>query len=517
MQWNNHIGYVGYMPSENKDMANSGSSLRILNGLIYDLTTYLNYLPAVIMPTGTQVGRGVNTQFMSSTIVNLSSSLLVLLVLMVSIIGFKFIALINFGAVHAPEDHDKFMICQVPCYTEGKTSLWHTIHSLAVLKYDNKRKLIFIMCNGNIVRSGNNCLTPCIVLDILSADPNLDPELLSFHNMAKVYSGLYKCAGHVMPYLVVVKVRKLTERSHPRNCVMHFLNKVHYNTLMNPLELKMYHQIKNVISINLTFYEYLFAVNADTTAEPYALNCLMSVMIHDKKVLGMCGETSLTNAKQLIVTMMQVYKYFISHHMAKAFESLFGLLTCLPSCFTLFHLCTPDTHKPLLVSNQITQDYSQNHMQFIRDTHAEMVTPDDWKVLLSQHHHWINSTIHNLGELMFLDQLCGFCCFSMHFIVMMDLILMLTQPITITYIVYLIMLVIYEHSTIPFISLVMIAAVYGLKALVFILHHKWDMDKGKFDPHSILLKTWNDYHWLLGTPHPILQGRIHRVLYCIPV
>ncbi|KAG6333627.1 hypothetical protein ID866_5463 [Astraeus odoratus] len=599
MRWNNRVGYMGYTPSEIKSMANSGSSLGIYNGLIYDLTDYIKYPPAVLTPYGTQAGGSVDTQFMSSAIVDLftynsgqdltkkinaglgldsdtlerqktclrnlfligavdnrsspqclfsQDILLVLSVLMVSIIAFKFIASINFGAVRAPEDHDKFVICQVPCYTEGEASLRRTIDSLAVLKYDDKRKLILIVCDGNIIGSGNDRPTPRIVLDILGADPNLDPEPLSFvsigegarqHNMAKVYSGLYECAGHVVPYLVMVKVGKPTERSRPGNrgkrdsqmAVMHFLNKVHYNAPMNPLELEMYHQIKNVIGVNPTFYEYLFTIDADTT----------------------------------------VYEYFISHHMAKAFESLFGSVTCLPGCFTLFRLRTPDTHKPLLVSNQMIVDYSQNrvdtlHMknllhlgedrylttlllkhfpmyktQFIRDAHAETVAPDDWKVLLSQRRRWINSTIHNLGELMFLEQLCGFCCFSMRFIVMMDLVSTLVQPVTVAYIVYLIISVAYEHNTIPIISLIMIGAVYGLQALVFILRRKWDMvgwmvfyilaipifsfmlpiysfwrmddfswgatrvvlgesgkkiivhDEGKFDPRSIPLKTWNDY------------------------
>ena len=49
-----------------------------------------------------------------------------------------------------------------------------------------------------------------LLLDILGADPNLDPEPLNYvslgegarrHNMGKVYSGLYECAGHVVPYL----------------------------------------------------------------------------------------------------------------------------------------------------------------------------------------------------------------------------------------------------------------------------------------------------------------------------
>lgn len=150
--------------------------------------------------------------------------------------------------------------------------------------------------------------------------------------------------------------------------------------------------------------------------------------------------------------------------MAKAFESLFGSVTCLPGCFTLYRLRTPDTHKPLLIANQIVQDYSENrvdtlHMknllhlgedrylttlllkhfplfktQFVRDAHAFTVAPDDWKVLLSQRRRWINSTVHNLGELVFLEQLCGFCCFSMRFIVMMDLVSTLTQPVTVAYV-----------------------------------------------------------------------------------
>ena len=150
--------------------------------------------------------------------------------------------------------------------------------------------------------------------------------------------------------------------------------------------------------------------------------------------------------------------------MAKAFESLFGSVTCLPGCFTLYRLRTPDTHKPLLISNQLVADYSENrvdtlHMknllhlgedrylttlllkhfplfktQFVRDAHAYTVAPDDWKVLLSQRRRWINSTVHNLGELVFLEQLCGFCCFSMRFIVMIDLLSTIIQPVSVAYV-----------------------------------------------------------------------------------
>ncbi|PPQ68466.1 hypothetical protein CVT24_005563 [Panaeolus cyanescens] len=640
MRYTSRVGFVGLTPKEIKNMANTGSSVAIYNGMVYDLTNYLRNPPAPQTPFNT-VPQGItdtDLHFMEGNILDLfkfnagqditkrlnslnidktvlayqkiclrnlflvgkvdnrnspqcqfaNYILLVLSIIMVSIIGFKFLASINFGAARAPEDHDKFVICQVPCYTEGDASLRRTIDSLAQMKYDDKRKLLVVICDGMIVGSGNDRPTPRIVLDILGADPNLDPEPLSFmslgegakqHNMGKVYSGLYETSGHVVPYLVIAKVGKPTERSRPGNrgkrdsqmLLMHFLNKVHFNAPMNPLELEMYHQIKNVIGVNPSFYEYLFMVDADTTVDPLSVNRLISAMIHDKKLLGCCGETELANAKQSLITMMQVYEYFISHHMAKAFESLFGSVTCLPGCFTLYRLRTPDTHKPLLISNQLIQDYSENrvdtlHMknllhlgedrylttlllkhfprfktQFIRDAHAYTVAPDDWKVLLSQRRRWINSTVHNLGELMFLEQLCGFCCFSMRFVVMMDLLSTLTQPVTVAYIVYLVYLVAGQGKAIPMLSLIMIAAIYGLQALVFIMRRKWDMigwmlfyilaipafsfflplysfwkmddfswgqtrvvlgesgkkmivhDEGKFDPRSIPLKSWNDY------------------------
>jgi chitin synthase len=257
MRWNNRVGYMGYIPTEISSMANSGYSLGIYDGLIYDSTDYVNYGPAVQGPSG-EVAPSTDAQFMDSTLVNLfkySSGqdltkaidnldidslaaqktclrnlfligmvdnrnspqclfsqyiLLALSVMMASIIGFKFIASINFGSPRAPEDHDKFVICQVPCYTEGETSLCRTIDSLAQLKYDDKRKLILVVCDGNIVGSGNDRPTPRVVLDILGVDPRLDPEPLSFvslgegarqHNMGKVCSGLYECAGHIVPYL----------------------------------------------------------------------------------------------------------------------------------------------------------------------------------------------------------------------------------------------------------------------------------------------------------------------------
>lgn len=111
----------------------------------------------------------------------------------------------------------------MPCYSEGEQSLRHTINSLASLTYENTRKLLLVICDGQVVGAGNDKSTPNIVLDILGASAYTDSESvepLLYHaigegakqlNYGKVYSGLYEFEGQVLPYLVVVKGKLTTE------------------------------------------------------------------------------------------------------------------------------------------------------------------------------------------------------------------------------------------------------------------------------------------------------------------
>jgi chitin synthase len=270
-------------------------------------------------------------------------------VIICAVIIIKFVSALQFGSKRRPSPQDKFVICQVPAYTEGEDSLRKALDSLTALQYDNKRKLICVICDGVIVGKGNDRPTPKIVLDILGVDPKVDPPALPFKsvgvgseqlNYGKVYSGLYEYEGNVVPYLVVVKVGKESEQSKtkPGNrgkrdsqiLLMSFLNRVHHRSGMNPLELEMFHQINNIIGVDPELYEYILMVDADTCVSEDSLNRLVAACAHNAKIAGICGETSLENSEKSWWTMMQVYEYFISHHLAKAFESLFGSVTCLP-------------------------------------------------------------------------------------------------------------------------------------------------------------------------------------------
>lgn len=275
--------------------------------------------------------------------------LLAFTIMLCAVILIKFLSALQFGSKRRPSPQDKFVICQVPAYTEDEDSLRKALDSLTALQYDNKRKLICVICDGVIIGKGNDRPTPKIVLDILGVDPKVDPPALPFKsvgpgneqlNYGKVFSGLYEFEGNVVPYIVIVKVGKESEqtKSKPGNrgkrdsqiLLMSFLNRVHHRAPMNPLELEIFHQINNIIGVDPELYEYLLMVDADTSVREDSLNRLVAACANNSKIAGICGETGLQNEERSWWSMIQVYEYFISHHLAKAFESLFGSVTCLP-------------------------------------------------------------------------------------------------------------------------------------------------------------------------------------------
>lgn len=589
---NYRLGHMGYDPSEVRYQASnpmqfggakSNRMWAILNGDVYDLTYYFIGGRSVRMPHNATAPSNVNLDFIDKSIAQLFKEmagldvselfaqlplnkdikdrqlnclrnvffvgkvdarnspqctlseylLLIISAFLCSVIFFKFIAALHTPKMVQDQEFDKFIICQIPCYTEGEESIRKTVNSIATLKYDDNRKLIFIITDGMIVGSGNDKSTPRIVLDILGADESIEREALAYmsigdgykqHNMGKVYSGLYDYSGHSVPYIVVVKVGNISERQKPGNrgkrdsqmILMQFLNKVHYDTEMSPMEYEIYHQIQNVIGVNPFYYEFVLMVDADTEVLPDSLNCLISSFVKDDKVIGMCGETMLSNAQDTWITMIQVYEYYISHHLSKAFESLFGTVTCLPGCFCMYRIRSPGLNQALLVSNDVVTDYGDKKVDTLHkknllhlgedrylttlilkhfpkyktkfNANAACLTsaPDSWSVLLSQRRRWINSTIHNLGELVFLPQLCGFCCFSMRFIVILDLLSTLVMPAVVCYLGYLIYQLAAHTSQVPLMSLITLASVYGLQAIIFIVRRKVSMKKSKSFAKSFL-------------------------------
>lgn len=169
----------------------------------------------------------------------------------------------------------------------------------------------------------------------------------------------------------------------------------------------------------------------------------------------------------------------------------------------MYRLRTADKGKPLIIADGVIREYADcnvdtlhkknllslgedrflttlmtkyfPHMsyKFIPDAYCQTAAPETWSVLLSQRRRWINSTIHNLAELMWLKDMCGFCCFSMRFVVMIDLFGTIILPATCVYLGWIIYVASTHQGQFPLISIVMLAAVYGLQAIIFILKRQW--------------------------------------------
>jgi chitin synthase len=65
------------------------------------------------------------------------------------------------------------------------------------------------------------------------------------------------------------------------------------------------------------------------------------------------------------------------------------------------------------LSTMMLRTFPNRKLVFVPNAVCKTVVPDDFKTLLSQRRRWINSTVHNLMELVLVNELCGTFCFSM--------------------------------------------------------------------------------------------------------
>ncbi|KAI7897590.1 chitin synthase-domain-containing protein [Cokeromyces recurvatus] len=431
-------------------------------------------------------------------------------------------------------------ICLVTCYSEGEEGLRTTLDSIATTDFPNSHKLILVIADGLIIGHGNALSTPDICLSLMSnflVDP-AKVEAASYvaiadgtkrHNMAKIYAGFYK----QVPMLTIVKCGTASEESEakPGNrgkrdsqvILMSFLQKVMFDERMTALEYEMFVNWWRITGVSPDRYEIVLMVDADTKIYTDSLSKLVSCMVNDPDVMGLCGETKIGNKCDSWVSMIQVFEYYISHHQSKAFESIFGGVTCLPGCFCMYRIKAPKGTQghwvPILANPDIIERYSENvvdtlhkknllllgedrylstlmlktfprrKMLFVPQAVCKTVVPDTFTVLLSQRRRWINSTIHNLMELVLVKDLCGTFCFSMQFVVFMELVGTLALPAAISFTMYLIVLAILGEPAI--LSLILLALILGLPAVLIVMTSRKWVYVGWMVIYLFSLPVWN--------------------------
>ncbi|KAI5294587.1 Chitin synthase, class 3 [Ascosphaera acerosa] len=426
-------------------------------------------------------------------------------------------------------------ILLVTCYSEGEEGIRTTLDSVATTDYPNSHKTIIVVCDGMIKGAGETMTTPDIVLGMMGdfVVPPEEVQPYSYvavssgakrHNMAKIYAGFYDYGDasvipadkqQRVPMMVVVKCGTPDEAgaAKPGNrgkrdsqiILMSFLQKVMFDERMTELEYEMFNGLWRITGISPDFYEIMLMCDADTKVFPDCLTHMVSAMVQDPEIMGLCGETKIANKTQSWVSMIQVFEYYVSHHLSKAFESVFGGVTCLPGCFCMYRIKAPKGGQnywvPILANPDVVEYYSENVVDtlhkknllllgedrylstlmlktfpkrkqvFVPQAVCKTIVPDEFKVLLSQRRRWINSTVHNLMELVLVRDLCGTFCFSMQFVVFIELIGTLVLPAAIAFTFYVVIISIIR-SPVQIIPLVLLALILGLPGVLVVITAK---------------------------------------------
>ncbi|CAG8602899.1 487_t:CDS:2 [Cetraspora pellucida] len=398
--------------------------------------------------------------------------------------------------------NDLFTVLLVTCYSEGEIGIRATCESMAATDYPDERKLLFLICDGIITGSGESKSTPEICIGLMELDPAIkDPQPQIFK-------------GRRVPMITVVKCGTNAEVGKPKPgnrgkrdsqiILMSFFSRVTYNERMCPLEYDLFGKIHHLMGVTPDFFELVLMVDADTKVYPDSLRLLVNCMCNDNLIMGLCGETRIANKRGSFTTAIQVFEYYISHHLGKGFESVFGGVTCLPGCFCMYRLKTRKGENdwvPIITKPEIVQEYSQNavdtlhqknllllgedrflttlmlrnfphrKMMFCPQAICKTIVPDEFRVLLSQRRRWINSTIHNLMELVLVRNLCGTFCFSMQFVIFMELIGTVVLPVAIllTYSLIANSILNPPKQFSDLIPLIMLILILGLPAITILL------------------------------------------------
>ncbi|KAI9610224.1 hypothetical protein KEM48_002657 [Puccinia striiformis f. sp. tritici PST-130] len=398
----------------------------------------------------------------------------------------------NFPLVHT--------ICLVTAYSESVEGLRTTLDSLATTDYPNSHKFILVIADGKVKGSGNDMTTPEICLSMMK-DLIVRPdevEAKSYvaiadghkrHNMAEVYAGFYSYDNDTVevgkqqrvPMVLISKTGNADEQheSKPGNrgkrdsqvLLMSFLQKVMFDERMTEFDYEFFNSIWRVTGVSPDHYEICLMVDADTKVFPDAVSRMAACMVRDSEIMGLCGETKIANKSDSWVTMIQVFEYYISHHLQKSFESMFGGVTCLPGCFSMYRIKAPKGGEgywvPILANPDIVEHYSENVVDTL---HAK-------NLLLLGEDRFLTTLIVEDGS---TQRYTIFTSFGT-----------LVLPAAISFTGYIIVLTIIPGTEKPIISLILLAFILGLPGLLIVITSRRIAYVGWMLIYLLSLPIWN--------------------------
>lgn len=100
-----------------------------------------------------------------------------------------------------------------------------------------------------------------------------------------------------------------------------------------------------------------------------------------------------------------------------------------------------------MLTTLLLKKWNRMNLKYVPEAHCYTIVPDSLEVLLSQRRRWINSTFHNMIYLLSVN-LGGLCCFSMKFILILDMIGTLILPSSLLYLLMMLWNTIWNHNSV---------------------------------------------------------------------
>lgn len=154
--------------------------------------------------------------------------------------------------------------------------------------------------------------------------------------------------------------------------------------------------------------------------------------------------------------------------------------------------------RPLIGHDDVYQDYARNDIPSLHEKRRSnahtlllgcfpamrlslvpealcwTVVPHNLTILVSQRRRWINSTFHNMYELLKIQSMCGVFLCSMKVIIFMDMLITMILPASLVYISYLIYLFITDPQAVDQFVIIFYAITFGLQMVSFLSRSRWD-------------------------------------------
>ncbi|KAI8867573.1 hypothetical protein GQ42DRAFT_126529, partial [Ramicandelaber brevisporus] len=227
-------------------------------------------------------------------------------------------------------------IVAVPVFAETTEMLSRTINSVVRADYDDRRKLLVVICDGDVGADRNPTLPSFIAtansFGGVTGRRLQGREYISVGdgykcaNAARVHSGYYESGTHRVPYIVIAKIgnsaeTRLKGNRGKRDSILLMFGFLHAmmsldSTLLTPLEYELYHQI-SLLGLDPHEFDRMMVLDGDTMIDPQAIHRLsMALDRNGSNTVAVSGSIDMVNFGTDLAALVQSYALYLSHMVA---------------------------------------------------------------------------------------------------------------------------------------------------------------------------------------------------------